>query len=161
MTGPFLLPEQPDPLPNSLLQQLQGQQFVPPRPKVFLSHATSDTEHVSLVKKQIEAMGITLYLAEHDPKAGTNLAQKVIDAIHRCQAVVVLITTASFNSAYVHQEVGIARESGKWVIPVIEKGVDTRNLGILQGVEHIELDLAQPAETMASITANLQPLMDN
>src|SRR5258708_3680685 len=58
-----------------------------PRLEVFLSHATSDTEHVALVRRQIEALGIAVYLAEHDPKPGTVLAEKVREAIRRCHAV--------------------------------------------------------------------------
>lgn len=70
-----------------------------------------------------------------------------------------LITTASLNSAYVQQEIGIAHECGKPIIPVVEKGIDTRQLGILQGVEYLELDLEAPAETMAKMTARLQPMV--
>ncbi len=73
----------------------------------------------------------------------------------------VLITTTSLNSAYVQQEVGIAHECGKPLVPIVEKGIDTRQLGILQGVEYLELDLERPAETMAKITASLQPLVLN
>jgi hypothetical protein len=128
---------------------------------VFLSHATSDHTQVTLVRQQIEALGISVYLAEHDPKPGTVLAEKVRDAIRRSHAVVVLITTSSVNSAYVQQEVGIAHECGKPLVPIIEKGIDTRQLGILQGLEYLELDPSQPAETMARMTASLQPLVLN
>lgn len=107
----------------------------------------------------MEALGISVYLAEHDPQPGTILAEKVRAAIHRCHAVVVLITTTSVDSAYVQQEVGIAHECGKPLVPIVEKGIDTRTLGILQGIEYLELDLDHPAETMAKMTARLQPLV--
>lgn len=129
------------------------------RLEVFLSHATSDQTQVALVRQQIEALGISVYLAEHDPKPGTVLAEKVREAIRRSHAVVVLITTSSINSAYVQQEVGIAHECGKPLVPIIEKGIDTRQLGILQGLEYLELDPAHPAETMAKMTASLQPIV--
>lgn len=141
--------------------QFQEQSPAAPPLEVFLSHATSDTKHVALVKRQIEALGITVYLAEHDPKPGTVVAQRVQDAIHRCHALVVLITTNSVNSAYVQQEVGIAHECDKPIVPIVEKGIDTRRLGILQGIEYLELDLEHPAETMAKMTASLQPLVLN
>lgn len=161
MTNAFVQPLPPSGPDAALLERLRMQQAAAPRIEVFLSHATNDTEHVGLVYEQIKALGISVYLAEHDPKPGTLLAQKVRDAIHRCQAVVVLITTTSLNSAYVQQEVGIAHECGKPLVPIVEKGIDTRQLGILQGVEYLELDLERPAETMAKITASLQPLVLN
>ena len=48
-----------------------------PRLELFLSHSTVDREHVELVSRQIEALGIDVYLAEHDPKPGTSIAHKV------------------------------------------------------------------------------------
>lgn len=158
MTSAYFLPPANEPQ-RSVTGQLQRRQPVAQRLEVFLSHATSDQQHVLLVQQQMEALGISVYLAEHDPQPGTVLAQKVRDAIHRCHLVAVLITTASMNSAYVNQEVGIAHECGKPLIPIVEKGIDTRQLGILQGVEYLELDLDRPAETMAKMTAKLQPLV--
>jgi len=130
-----------------------------PRLKVFLSHSTSDKKHIELVCQQLQALGIGIYLAEHDHQPGTVLAEKVREAIHQSDAVIALITTTSVNSAYVQQEVGMAHECGKPIVPVVEKGIDTRQLGILQGIEHLELDLEQPAESLARITAGLQPLV--
>ncbi len=109
----------------------------------------------------MEALGISVYLAEHDPQPGTLLAKKVQAAIRRSHTVIVLITTTSINSAYVQQEIGIAHECRKPIIPIVEKGVDTRQLGILQGVEYLELDLDAPAGTMAKMTASLQPMVLN
>jgi nucleoside 2-deoxyribosyltransferase len=99
-----------------------------PRLEVLLSHATADAEHVALVSKQIEALGINVYLAEHDPKPGTSIAHKVEEALKHCDAVVVLITSTSVNSAYVQQEIGLARAHGKVIVPIIEKGVDRSRL---------------------------------
>lgn len=130
-----------------------------PRISVFLSHATADAGQVALVAKQIEALGIDVYLAEHDPQPGTSIARKVEEALKQSSAVVVLITSASVNSAYVQQEVGLARAHGKVIVPIIEKGVDRSRLGILSEVEWLELDLSTPATAMANMTASLQPLV--
>jgi nucleoside 2-deoxyribosyltransferase len=112
-----------------------------------------------LVQRQIEALGISVYLAEHDPKPGTSIAAKVVEALERCHAVVVLITTNSVNSAYVQQEVGIARAHGKPIVPIVDKSVDPSALGMLSEVERLELDVHQPAEAMAKMSASLQPLV--
>jgi hypothetical protein len=157
MSSAYFLPT-PQPPQRGTLGALTAQQSLTSRLEVFLSHA-ADTEHVALVRRQIEALGIDVYLAEHDPKPGTLLSEKVRDAIHRSKAIVVLITTRSINSAFVQQEVGIAHECGRPLVPNIEKGIDTRQLGILQGMEYLEFDPAQPAETMARITESLQPLV--
>jgi hypothetical protein len=130
-----------------------------PRLEVFLSHATRDFESVALVRRQIEALGVDVYLAEYDPKPGTSIAAKVEAALVGCHVFVVLITDLSANSAYVQQEVGIARANGKIIIPIVAKGVDRSRLGLLSEVECLELDLAEPAAAMASVSASLQPLV--
>jgi TIR domain-containing protein len=127
--------------------------------EVFLSHSTDDLAHVALVKRQIEALGIEVYLAEHDPRPGTSIAAKVEQAMRRCHAVVVLITQTSINSAYVQQEVGLARAFGKPIVPIVELGVEKSRLGMLGEVEYLELDLTQPELALASVSASLQPLV--
>ena len=130
-----------------------------PRLKVFLSHSTSDLEHVRLVRRQIEALGIDVYLAEHDPRPGTSIAAKVQAAIEDCHVVVVLITSTSINSAYVQQEVGIARAKYKPIVPIVDTSVDKARLGLLTEVEHLELDLNDPTLMLARVSATLQPLV--
>ena len=154
-----MTPASPCPEPLKRPDGLQLGARPAPSLEVFLSHSASDKVHIDLVCLQLQALGISVYLAEHDYQPGRMLAQKVSDAIHRCHAVVVLITTASVNSAYVQQEVGIAHECEKPIVPIVEKGIDTRQLGILQGIEYLELDLEHPADTMAKMTASLQPLV--
>jgi len=63
----------------------------------------------------------------------------------------VLITSTSINSAYVMQEIGIEKEHGIPIIPIIEKGIDIRQLGVLQGLEYLEYDPTEPAEALAKI----------
>jgi hypothetical protein len=132
---------------------------VSPRVEVFLSHSCDDLKHVALVKRQIEALGVHVYLAEHDLRPGTSIAAKVQEAIKRCHAVVVLITGNSIDSSFVQQEVGIARAFEKPIVPIVENGIDVSRLGILREVEYLELDLASPEEALAKISACLQPLV--
>lgn len=154
-------PRSPSPARSQedFIRRLQQSRPVAEQLKVFLSHAAKDASLVNLVRRQLQALGVSVYLAEDDPRPGTVLAEKVRAAIHNSHVVVVLITTAGLNSAYVQQEVGIAHECGKPIVPIVEKGIEAGTLGILQGVEYLELDLDHPAETMAKMTAHLQPLV--
>lgn len=158
MTNPAFLPSSS--LPGDALARLGVQPPAAPV-EVFVSHATRDERHVGIVKRRAEALGITVCLAEHDVQPGAVLAEKVDQAIRRCQAVIVLITTASIDSAFVHHEIGLSRAYGKPLIPMVEKGIDTGSLGILAGVEYLDLDLdpERQAETLAKMTAALQRLV--
>jgi hypothetical protein len=158
MTGDYFLTP-PEKRPPQTFTQPAGQFPVVPHLEVFLSHGNADKPHVELVARQIEALGIKVYLAENDPQPGIVLADKIRAAIRRSKALVVLITTTSMNSNFLMQEVGIATEVGIPIIPLIEKGIDIRQLGVLQGLEYIEYDQTSPVEAMAKITQNLQRIV--
>lgn len=119
----------------------------------------ADREHVELVQRQIEALGVGVYLAEHDPHPGTSIAERVERALHASDAVVVLITTNSVDSAYVQQEVGLARAYRKPIVPLVDKHVDKTKLGLLTEVEWLEIDLEHPAEAFARVAQSLQPMI--
>lgn len=154
MTNPSSLPSPGG--PQDLLARFGAQPV-----EVFVSHATRDVRHVEMVRSQAEALGISVYLAEHDVQPGSVLADKIEAAIRRCQAVIVLITTASVTSTIVQQEIGFAHAHGKPLIPMVEKGIDIRQLGLLAGYEYLDLDLdpEHQAETLAKMTTALQRLV--
>jgi hypothetical protein len=128
--------------------------------EVFLSHASSDREHVELVRGQIEALGVGVYLAEHDPRPGTSLAGKVDAALQRATLVVVLITSTSIDSQYVQQEVGAAVAHRKPIMPIVDSKIAGKiDLGMLAGVEYLVLDMAQPTQAMRQVTQSLQALV--
>jgi len=132
-----------------------------PRIRFFLSHSMKDQAVVELLREQIEALGVHLYLAEHDPQPGRPLAEKVIEAIKHCDATVVLLTEAGAAAPFVQQEIGVARGAGKLIIPIVQKGIDGNMLAMLAGVERIEVDFAEPAQALAAVGANLEPLVQS
>lgn len=119
----------------------------------------TDLDHVTVVRRQIEALGVDVYLAEHDPHPGTSIAGRIEEALRASHAVVFLLTSNGADSAYIHQEVGLARAYGKPIVPIIDKRVDRARLGMLTEVEWLEIDLDQPAEALARVTQSLQPLV--
>jgi hypothetical protein len=118
-----------------------------------------DWLEVDQVRLQLEALGIEVWLAEHDPRPGTSILSKIEAVLPTCDAVVFLITNNSVDSAYVHQEVGLARAHGKVMVPLVERQVDKSRLGLLGELEWIEIDLQNPSLAFANVTKSLQPLL--
>jgi hypothetical protein len=83
-----------------------------------------DVEHVDQVRRQLEALGIKAWLAELDPRPGTSVLEKIESVLPTCDAVVFLITTNSIDSAYVQQEVGLARAHRLPMVPLVDLRVD-------------------------------------
>lgn len=110
--------------------------------RIFMSHGSEDVGIAAEIRNRATAIHVETYLYEHDVRPGDPVAAKVKQEIDRCDAVVVLLTLRSQDSAYVQQEIGYAEGKGKPVIPLVEPGVDHRNLAMLEGREYVILDLA-------------------
>lgn len=126
------------------------------RAQVFISHSSEDKEWVAWIADQARALGIDPYLAEHDPKPGTQLSSKVRQAIRSSEAVLALLTTRSLNSPYVQQEIGVALEQDKLVVPLVHPDLVGADLAMLNGAEYIPFDFASPPSGSAALLQQLQ-----
>jgi hypothetical protein len=81
-----------------------------------------------------------MYLFEDDQQPGEYIAQKLQSAIKRSDIMMVFLTLNSENSNYVHQEIGYAIRDNKPIIPLVEGGVSSQVLGMLEGKECIRFD---------------------
>lgn len=126
---------------------------------LFVSHATKDTRAVELVRSRIQPLGVSLYLAEHDIKAGERLSAKVEDALSRSDAVLVLLTPNGYDSLYVQQEIGFAKARKKLVIPLLAPGLAGASLGMLNDIEYIVFDPASPADGLARVSERVDALV--
>lgn len=124
--------------------------------RIFLSHSGSDAGVVTHVEPVAQAVGARVYLFEQDCQAGANLAAKVQSAIRRSDIVVVIMTKNTSSSSYVHQEIGYAIRCGKRVIPLLERGAGSSQLGMLQGIEYVQFDADEPTKSMQKLTVVLQ-----
>lgn len=111
--------------------------------RVFVSHATRDQEWMEWIKGHV-GPGIELYLAEHDPRPGTDLSEKIRAEIDASDAVLVFVTDASQASAYVNQEIGYALHAKKPLVPLVQVGIPAEQLGMLGAVERIHFDFTHP-----------------
>lgn len=125
------------------------------RARVFLSHATVDRPIVEWVAAQVRAVGIDAYVAEEHHQPGRYLDEKVRTAIGESDALLALLTYDAAKSPYVQQEIGAARQIGIDVLALVQKGVDSPSLAMLQGIEHLVFDPDNPAESSAGLVAAL------
>lgn len=126
--------------------------------RIFLSHSAADRDLVKDVQARVAGLDIVTYMFEHDPQPGTAVARKIQDELERCDAVVVIITPRSSASSYIHQEVGFALGAGKPVVPLVEKGTSEECMGMLKGIEYVELDPQDPSGALDAITRSTSRL---
>jgi hypothetical protein len=126
--------------------------------ELFLSHATSDAAIVSDIRSRLAAVGVGVYTAEHDVRAGHNVHDKIDQAIRRCDVMVVLLTKAGNDSSYVHQEIGFAKRAVKLIIPVVTPEVARAGLGMLEGIEYIVVDENDPSSALHVLSGRIEQL---
>jgi hypothetical protein len=124
--------------------------------QVFISHSSADKLWVEWIARCADHMGVTPYLAEHDPQPGTKLSDKVKRAIVESDAVIALLTEQAMSSVYVQQEIGIATQAERLIIPIVHPAVEGRSKGVLDGLECILFDFDNPQETTSHVLVQLQ-----
>ena len=72
--------------------------------------------------------------------------------------MVVLLTRNGIRSNWVQQEIGYAIRAGKPIIPLVEKEVDPKVLGALQGKDRIEYDPLQPQGALIKASTYVKSL---
>jgi hypothetical protein len=124
--------------------------------QVFISHSSADKSWVEWIARCADHMGVAPYLAEHDAQPGTILSEKVKRAIVESEAVIALLTEQAMSSVYVQQEIGIATQAGRLIIPIVHPAVEGRSKGVLDGLEYILFDFDNPKETTSQVLVQLQ-----
>jgi len=76
---------------------------------------------------------------------------KIKKQIRDADFVVVLLTRNGIRSTWVQQEIGIAVNAEKPIIPIVEQGTQPGDLAALQGREYIEYDPRYPGQALAKV----------
>jgi hypothetical protein len=79
-----------------------------------------------------------VYIASDDRQPGQYLSKKIEDNIRSSSFFIALITKDAFESQWVNQEIGLAKNCKINIIPIVEQGI--RPPGILEGLEYIEFN---------------------
>lgn len=125
---------------------------------VFISHSTLDAKQVEYVRRLVEAQGLEVYLAEHDPQPGSHLPDKIRRNIERSDAVIVLVTKSSIDSRYVNQEIGAAQIARKLIVPLVHPDLVGEDLAMLNGAEFLIFDPDELAQTTPDLVGHLKKL---
>ncbi len=125
---------------------------------IFFSHSGADKQWAVWIAEAAKNGGMAVYLFEHDPRPGVQIAQKIKAAIANSDALVVLLTPRSHNSAYVQQEIGYAEAQGKLIIPLVWSNVHKLTLAMLEGREYVPFDPASPQAALGTLLTYLKQL---
>jgi len=126
--------------------------------KVFISHSARDQGLVISLANLLSKFGVEVSVAEWYLAPGERLDKKVFEQIERSDCVVVLLTRNGIRSNWVQQEIGYSLQHNKPVIPIVEKGIDPKDLAALQGREYIEYDPYQYQQALIKLSTYVRSL---
>ena len=126
--------------------------------KVFISHSTRDHGLVIALANLLSKYGVRVLVAEWYLAPGEALLKKVAAQIQNSDCVVALLTRNGMRPNWGQQEIGYTLKSQKPIIPLVENGVDQKDLGALQGREYIEYDPARPQEALVRTASYVRSL---
>jgi len=126
--------------------------------RVFISHSTRDHGLVIALANLLSKFGVEVFVAEWYLTPGEPLDKKVFQQIDRADCVVALLTRNGVRSNYVHQEIGYTIKAEKPLIPLVEKGIDPKNLAALHGREYIEYNPLEPQEALIRASTYVKSL---
>ena len=87
----------------------------------FLSYARADAEFVLRLAKDLRAAGASVWVDQLDITPGQRWDRAVEDALAKCVELVVILSPAAVESTNVMDEVSLALEDGKTVVPVLHR----------------------------------------
>jgi hypothetical protein len=114
-------------------------QSLKPAQLAFFSYAHEDAEFALRLAKDLRAGGATVWMDRLDIKPGERWDRAIEDALAKCPQMLVILSPAAVESTNVMDEVSLALEEGKTVLPVIH-----RNCKIpfrLRRLQHVDLTL--------------------
>jgi predicted ATPase len=126
-------------------------------PHLFLSYASTDRERALTIADALEADGIPVWIDRRGIPGGTEWAAQITQAVRACRAVAVLCSAASVASRNVRQELQLAWDHDKPILPLLLEPVDFPDAVayFLQGRQWIEVHGRTDVEWVADVARAL------
>lgn len=126
---------------------------------VFVSHTGQDYDLVKAIQQAADAKNVRIYTYKQDPQPGADLPEKLQEQIRESDALTVLLTESGARNPAIHEEIGIAKEVGIPIIPVLdEEAISLEETPFLQGLEHLSFNRSQPLTTVQRLAKRLNSL---
>jgi hypothetical protein len=103
----------------------------------FFSYSRTDSDFVLKLAKDLREAGINLWLDQLDIKPGSHWDSAIETALNSSHNVIVILSPAAVGSTNVMDEVSLALETGKTVIPVLLTQCNTPFR--LRRLQHIDI----------------------
>jgi hypothetical protein len=116
---------------------------------VFISYSAKDSSFVRLLHELLQSAGVNVYL-DFELGAGGNFQRVLRDAINSSDAVIVVMSSAYFQSQWCQAELSLALEKEKRLLPIL---LDGEARGPLSYLNYIRVSEFSP-EQLSTLVAD-------
>ena len=108
---------------------------------VFVSYSSHDRDRVLKVVRQLKSAGVSVWIDYEKIDGATRWAAAIVHAIEACKVVLLMCSDASMRSWAVTQEIQLAGENQKYLLPLLleKSSFPAQMKFFLAGVHWIEL----------------------
>ena len=123
---------------------------------VFLSHNSSDEEHIDKIEKSLQEIGVKPYIFKKDSRPGRMLSDKIESSIRDSDVLLVLFTMEGQYSQWMNSEIGYAKAAEIPIIPLVDANIEHADLPFLGGVEYVPIDLENPEPALSDLIKDIR-----
>jgi hypothetical protein len=127
--------------------------------QVFVSYSRQDSEFVDQLVRDLKSQGVEVWIDREDlrNRGGARWQEAIAQGIRDCDAFILVMSPRSAESRHVRQELSIAFEREKRVIPVVlEHGDFSAFEYQTSGLQWIDFTQAAYPPTLAALVGSLQ-----
>lgn len=126
---------------------------------IFISYSRSDRDRVYEIVSALERDGFSVWIDREGIDGGSNFVERIVSALQGCEVVVFFSSAASNASPWTKQEISLARENNRTIIPVrldMTPYIPTAAF-FLSGVHYIDMtDSAKTEKAIADLEKSLR-----
>ena len=100
--------------------------------EIFISYSSKDEKLAGKIRDIIKKDNIEVFLAHRDIPLSEEWRNEILNKLETCSHLIAVCTENYQCSAWGNQEVGIALENKKKIIPIFAKGTDKTRFGFLE-----------------------------
>lgn len=126
------------------------------KPRVFVSHSSTDMWVAQQLAAHIKSCGADTFLDEADIQHGDDFEEEILKAEATCSELLVLVTPWSLTRQYVWMEIAFFRRGGKRIVAALQ-GVNAKDIATDERIAVLlkKLDLVE-LNNIASYFAQLK-----
>lgn len=101
---------------------------------IFISYSRKDKDYAKLLVQKLKQHAIPIWI-DSQIKYGTEWTQEIEAGIDMCRAFILIMSSYSKESEWVQRELGIAKDKGKQIYPILLEGEPWSAVASIQHVD--------------------------